>query len=194
MGTSFLLVERKKSRKWEAGFISLATCCEESTPWKRLCCWERLKTGGEGDDRGWGGWMVSSTQWTWVWTSSGKRWKTGKPGVLQSMGSQRVGHDWATEQQHCYSNNIPKQSGLKHPPFNCSSTVYLVIWLASAEQFLLVLPELIHELESSGSLTEAVNRTACVVDIDQGISGLLHGASCLPACQTELLYMILEVF
>ena len=59
--------------------------------------WKRLKAGGEGDDRGWDGWMASSTQWTWVWASSGYWWRTGKPGVLQSMGSQRVGHNWATE-------------------------------------------------------------------------------------------------
>ena len=60
-------------------------------------CWERLKVGGEGDDRGWDGWMVSLTQWTWVWTSSRSWWWTGKPGVLQSIGWQRVGHYWATE-------------------------------------------------------------------------------------------------
>ena len=52
----------------------------------------------EGDDRGGDGWMASPTQWTWVWASSGRWWRTGKPGVLQ-MGSQRVGHDWVTEQQ-----------------------------------------------------------------------------------------------
>ena len=61
-------------------------------------CLERLKAG-EGDDRGWDGWMASLTQQTWVWASSGREWGTGKPGVLQSMGSQRVGLDWATEQQ-----------------------------------------------------------------------------------------------
>ena len=65
--------------------------------WKRPWCWERLKAGGEGDDRRWDGWMVSLTQWTWVWENSGSWWWTGKPGVLQSMGLQRVGHDWATE-------------------------------------------------------------------------------------------------
>ena len=53
--------------------------------------------GGEGDDRGWDGWMVSLTLWTWVWVNSGSWWWTGRPGVLQFMGSQRVGHDWATE-------------------------------------------------------------------------------------------------
>ena len=52
---------------------------------------------GEGDDRGWDGWMASWTRWTWVWVNSGSWWWTGRPGVLQSMGSQRVGHDWATE-------------------------------------------------------------------------------------------------
>ena len=57
----------------------------------------RLKVGGEGDNRGWDGWMVSPTQWTWVWVDSRSWWWTGKPGVLQSMGSQRVRHDWATE-------------------------------------------------------------------------------------------------
>ena len=62
-------------------------------PW----CWERLRAGGEGDDRGWDGWMASPTQWTWVWVDSGSWWWTGRPGVLRLMGSQRVGHDWATE-------------------------------------------------------------------------------------------------
>ena len=66
---------------------------------KRPWCWERLKVEGEGNDRGQNGWLASLTQWTWVWASSGKWWWTGKPGVLQSMGLQRVGHNWATEQQ-----------------------------------------------------------------------------------------------
>ena len=56
--------------------------------WERPWCWERLKAGGEGDDRGWDGWMASLTQWTWVWVNSGSLWWTGKPGVLQSMGLQ----------------------------------------------------------------------------------------------------------
>ena len=76
---------------------TLATWCEELTPWKRPWYWERLKAGGEGDDRGWDGWMASLTQLTWVWVNSGSWWWPGRPGVLQSMGSQRVGHDWATE-------------------------------------------------------------------------------------------------
>ena len=58
---------------------------------------ERLKAGGEGDDRGWDGWMASPTQWTWVWVSAGCWWWTGKLGMLQAMGLQRVRHSWATE-------------------------------------------------------------------------------------------------
>ena len=75
----------------------LATWCKELTHWKRPWCWERLNTGGEGDDRGWDGWMASPTGWTWVWVSSGSWWWTGKPGVMQSTGSQRVGYYWVTE-------------------------------------------------------------------------------------------------
>ena len=73
------------------------TWCEELTHLKRPWCWERLKVRGEGDDRGWDGWRVSLTQWTWVWVNSRSWWWTGRPGVLQSMGFQRVRHDWATE-------------------------------------------------------------------------------------------------
>ena len=62
-----------------------------------IWCWERLKAGEEGDKRGWDGWMASPTRWTWVWASSGRWWWTGKPGVLQCMGLQRVVHDWVTE-------------------------------------------------------------------------------------------------
>ena len=65
----------------------------EPTHWKRLWCWERLKAGREGDDRGQDGWMASPTQWARVWASSGRWWSAGKPAVLQSMGSLRVGHD-----------------------------------------------------------------------------------------------------
>ena len=75
---------------------TLVTSCEESTHWKRLWCWEGLRAGGKGDDRGWDGWMASLTRWTWVWVNSGSWWWTGRPGVLRFMGSQRVRHDWAT--------------------------------------------------------------------------------------------------
>ena len=64
---------------------------------KRLWCWEGLGAREEGDDRGWDGWMASLTWWTWVWVNFGSWWWTGRPGVPRFMGSQRVGHDWATE-------------------------------------------------------------------------------------------------
>ena len=89
---------------------------KELTHWKRLWCWEGFGAGGEGDDRGWDGWMASLARWTWVWVNSGSWWWTGRPGMLrfmglqsrtelsdwtelnwQSMGSWKFGHDWVTE-------------------------------------------------------------------------------------------------
>ena len=78
---------------WSWNSNTLVTWCKELTHWKRPRCWERLKSGGEGDDRGWDGWMASLTRWTWVWVSSRSWWWTGKPGMLQSTGLQWVGHD-----------------------------------------------------------------------------------------------------
>ena len=93
---SWIFIGRTDGWSWRSN--TLFTWCEELSHWKRPWCWERLKMGREGDDRGWDGWMVSSTRWTWVWVSSRSWWWTGKPGVLQSM-EQRVGHDWGTGQQ-----------------------------------------------------------------------------------------------
>ena len=76
--------------------------------WKDWC-WERLKTWGEGDDRGWDDWIASPTQWTWVWASS-RCWWIGRPDVLQSMGWQKVRYEWVTEQRHIRTNNcVPAQ-------------------------------------------------------------------------------------
>ena len=61
---------------WSWSSNTLATWCEELTHWKRPWCWERLKAGEEGDDRGWNSWMASLTRWTWVWASSGSWWWT----------------------------------------------------------------------------------------------------------------------
>ena len=77
---------------WSWNSNLLATWCKALTHWKRPWFWERLKAG-EGDDRGWDGCMASLTRWTWVWADCGSCWRTGKPGVLQSMGSERVGLD-----------------------------------------------------------------------------------------------------
>ena len=82
---------------WSWNSNTLATSWEELTHWKRPWCWEGLGAGGEGDDRGWDGWMASLTLWIGVWVNSGSWWWTGRPGVLWFMGSQRVGHDRATE-------------------------------------------------------------------------------------------------
>ena len=82
---------------WGWNSNTLATSCQELTHWKRLWCWEGLGAGREGGDWGWDGWMASRTRWMWVWVNSGRWWWTGRPGVLWFMGSQRVGHDWATE-------------------------------------------------------------------------------------------------
>ena len=78
---------------WSWNSNTLANWCEELTHWKRPSCWERLKAGGEGDKRGWDAWMASPTQWTWVWANSRSWWWTGRPGMLQSMGLQRVRHN-----------------------------------------------------------------------------------------------------
>ena len=91
-------------------------------------CWERLKVGGEGDDRGWDGWMASLTQWTWVWVNSGHWWWTGRPGMLQSVGSQRVGHDWVTELNWTYNRSSRCFGYLSfYPGAKLSDTVY---WIA----------------------------------------------------------------
>ena len=76
------------------------------TYWEGAWCWERLKARGEGDNRGWDGWMASPTQWTWVWACLGSCWWTGKLGMLQSLGSRRVGHDWVTELNWTVYQNI----------------------------------------------------------------------------------------
>ena len=82
---------------WSWNSNTLATWCRELTHLKRPWWWERLREGGEGDDTGCDSWMASPTRWTWVWVNSGSWWWTGRPGVLQFMGSQRVRHDWANE-------------------------------------------------------------------------------------------------
>ena len=96
---------------------TLATWCKELTHLKRPWCWERLRTGGEGDDRGWDGQMASSTPCTWVWVDSGSWWWAGRPGTLRFMGSQRVRHDWATELNWC-TMACQVVLVIKNPPAN----------------------------------------------------------------------------
>ena len=89
---------------WSWNSNTLATWCKELTHCKRPWCWERLKAGGEADDRGWDAWMASQTQWTWIGESSRSWWWTGKPGVLQSMERQRVEHT----EQFSWTDSIRK--------------------------------------------------------------------------------------
>ena len=89
---------------------------EKSRPWS----WERLKVGGEVDDRGWDGWMASLTQWTWIWANSGRWWRTGKPGRLKFMESQRVGHNSVTEQQ---------QQKYAWPELTCIHTIHVYTYV-----------------------------------------------------------------
>ena len=100
-------VHPKRNQSWifigrtDAEINTLATWCEKLTHLKRTWFGERLKVEGEGDDRGWDGWMASLTRWTWVWVSSGNWWWTGRPGVLQSVGSQSRTQPSNWTEQHC---------------------------------------------------------------------------------------------
>ena len=89
---------------WSGSSNALATWCKELIHCKRPWCWERLRAGGEEGDRGWGGWMASPTQWTWVWANAGRQWRTGKLGMLQSMRLQRVRYNLVTKQQRWLSS------------------------------------------------------------------------------------------
>ena len=136
---------------WSWNSSSLATSCEELTHWQRLWCWEGLGAGGEGDDRGWDGWMASLTQWTWVWVNSRNWWWTGRSGVLRFMGSQRVRHDWPTELnwlsahlvgvgEGCWTQHseMHRTSSVAHrssPKCKCHGAWYSLLW-----RFILWLP------------------------------------------------------
>ena len=118
---------------WSWNSNTLATWFEELTHWKTRWCWERLKAGGEGEDRGWDGWMASPTRWTWVWASSGSWWWTGRHGVLQSMGSQRVRHNWtelkiiriSTESSHVPFPSFPQGWHLTCPQFVINYQIFI---------------------------------------------------------------------
>ena len=84
---------------WSWSSSILVIWCKQMTQWKSPWCWERLRAEGEEGVRGWDGWTASLMQWAWAWAKSGRWWGTGRPGVLQSMGLQRVRHDWATKRQ-----------------------------------------------------------------------------------------------
>ena len=103
--------------------------------------WEGLGARGEGDDRGWDGWMASMTRWTWVWVNSGSWWWTGRPGVLWFMGSQRVGHDWVTdliwsgENMNSYDNLMVKIIYLLQCYWNLFLPIIIIIRLSLKSGF-----------------------------------------------------------
>ena len=99
---------------------------------EKTWCWEILKAGGEWDDREWGDWTVSPIWWTWVWASSGSWWWTGRPGVLQSMGSQRVWHDWVTELNSQVAQMVKNQSP------NARETQEIWVWFLGQENYSLL--------------------------------------------------------
>ena len=143
----------QSSRSWRKSILNIHWkdwCCSWSSStlviwWKELIhlkrpwCWDRLKGGGEGDDRGWDGGMASLTPWTWVWVNSGSWWWTGRPGVLQSIGSQRVRYNWATELTKKIKNNSLIPSNIQicfsvSPVSQDSFYIYLVCFESGANQ------------------------------------------------------------
>ena len=104
---------------WSWNSNTLATWLEELTHFKNLWCWERLRAGGKGDDRGWDGWMASLTQWTWVWVSSRSCDGQGSPACCGPWG-HKVRQDWATELNWMNSNE---------QNFSYISTCQLIVFL-----------------------------------------------------------------
>ena len=98
-------LDERETGEWKI-WVKTQHSKNEDLKEKKISKNERLKAGGEGDDRGLGGSMVSPTQRTGVWANSGIWWRTGKTGVLQFMGSQNIAHDWVTEQQYSDSYNL----------------------------------------------------------------------------------------
>ena len=103
-----------EGRMWSWNSNTLDTWCEELTHLKRPWCWERLRAGGEEEDRGWDGWMASLSWWTWVWVDSGSWWWTGRPGMLQASWGHKESDmtEWLnwTELNNLRVNYVKKKS------------------------------------------------------------------------------------
>ena len=91
---------------WSWNFSFLVIWCEQTTHWKSSWCWERLRAEGEEGVRGWDGCTASPMQQTWTCANSRGWWGTGRTGMLQSMGSQRAGYNWRTEQHQRHSKGF----------------------------------------------------------------------------------------
>ena len=165
---------------WDSS--TLATSCEELTHWKRPWCWERSKAGGEGDNRGWDSWMASLTWWTWVWVSSGSWWQTGKPGVLQSMRSQRVRHDWANELNWTeLKSKRPQVKPLFSINFSCFSSdplgVEIIVYLSGnnciSKFFANIMPSYLKPCITDGLPSLGSLRDASCLKTPVRLSGLI---------------------
>ena len=117
--------------EWKRLFvvIEMQKKYRKTIEWKdyRPWYWEKFKAGGEGNDRGWDGWTASPTQWTWVWVGSGSWWWTRRPGVLQSMGLQRVRHNWANDLNWHISSGkleIPREHSMQRWAQESTKTVW----------------------------------------------------------------------
>ena len=121
---------------WSWNSNTLATWCEELTHLKRLWCWERLRAGGLGHDRGWDGWVASPTQWTWIWVNSGSWWWTGRPGVLRFMGFQS-------------QTRLSEWTELNWSQFACKAEQQIHSWIFTVKW---VFPKFIAQLANISSL------------------------------------------
>ena len=122
---------------WSWNSTTLAASCEELTHWKRLWSWEGLGPRGEGDNRGWDGWMASLTGWTWVWMNSGSWWWTGRPGCWDSWGCKESDTtewlNWTEHEEYIMWNaGLDKvQVGIKflgEIPISSDMQIILTLW------------------------------------------------------------------
>ena len=114
---------------WSWSSDTLATWHKEPTDWKRPWCFERLRAGGEGGDRGWDDWMASSTQWTWVWANSRRYWRTGKPGSYTSWDHKGFSTNFENFQSLLTSSNYFSVPFLQDSNYTCFRPFNVVPWL-----------------------------------------------------------------
>ena len=139
--------------------------------WKRLGFWERLKAEEEEGNREWDGWMASPTWWTWIWTNSGRWWRTEEPGVLPSTRSQRIGQDWATEYQQQNKNWQAHALGLSLSEIahSLAGVYFFLNPLLSCQLWTGTCQEHLAETEQQGRLSsaslETQPRAAAVADL-----------------------------
>ena len=142
----------------------------DANSWLIGCwCWERLRAEGEEDIRGWDGWMASLMQWTWTWANFGRQWGTVRPGVLQFMGSQRIGCDWVNEQQrrwiYTYIDASVQETCLSN---GCLENIF---WLSFLFNWCFILPMIIENLKYTILLSCLNNYTILKMNIFWALTG-----------------------